>query len=220
MSKPKVLGKSSRRTGVVIDFARSWKMDFSWSKNYSKQIVHLTWFSIVLLTSNPGYSDVTGTLVDDFTNDPQSRWEYISDQVMGGKSSGTVNFDVVDGLSLLRLRGKVSTVNNGGFIQARRKIEPLDPGVTGFNVRTRGNRERYFLHIRTKSTRWPWQYYQCAFEANEGWDVIEMRMDECKGSGGRVAKVLKPEKIRSIAFVAYGKEHAADLSIDWISTFK
>ena len=47
-------------------------------------------------------------------------WEYISDQVMGGVSVGKVEI-LNDNKLFLRLSGDVSTKNNGGFIQVRKK---------------------------------------------------------------------------------------------------
>ena len=44
-------------------------------------------------------------------------WEFVSDTVMGGVSSGGVAEEIVGGRNATVLRGKVSLENNGGFIQ-------------------------------------------------------------------------------------------------------
>ena len=49
----------------------------------------------------------------------QKEWEFISDQVMGGISSGKLDLINSQEESFIRLSGTVSTENNGGFIQYR-----------------------------------------------------------------------------------------------------
>ena len=51
-----------------------------------------------------------------------SRVEFITDQVMGGVSTGKFIVDKVDGLMCYKMTGNVSTKNNGGFIQIRAKL--------------------------------------------------------------------------------------------------
>jgi hypothetical protein len=47
------------------------------------------------------------------------RWVYLADTVMGGVSEGSANIiDTPEGKAI-KLFGKVSTQNNGGFIQVR-----------------------------------------------------------------------------------------------------
>ena len=62
-------------------------------------------------------------LVDDFQSGPEKRWRFFADTVMGGVSSGNVEFATKDGVSFARLTGDVSTANNGGFIQIRHELE-------------------------------------------------------------------------------------------------
>ena len=51
------------------------------------------------------------------------KWEFVSDDVMGGKSVGQLKINDNEEEIFYRLKGKVSTENNGGFIQFRSKIE-------------------------------------------------------------------------------------------------
>ena len=99
--------------------------------------------------------------VDRFDNDPQRHWRYVSDQVMGGVSEGTMVFALDGDDHFARMTGRVSTENNGGFIQFRRAIAKgaLD-SADGIYLRVRGNSQRYFVHMRTSGTVLPWQYYQ------------------------------------------------------------
>ena len=57
------------------------------------------------------------------TNQSQ-QWNFITDQVMGGVSTGKFRIDEVDGIKCYRMIGDVSTKNNGGFIQIRTKLIP------------------------------------------------------------------------------------------------
>ena len=59
---------------------------------------------------------------DNFDSMPKERWEFISDQVMGGVSHGNVKFFSSSSQSFARMTGNVSTKNNGGFIQFRRML--------------------------------------------------------------------------------------------------
>ena len=61
-------------------------------------------------------------LFDDFTDKPAERWEFITDQVMGGVSTGNVSFMTEEGPNYARMTGTVSLQNNGGFIQFRRRV--------------------------------------------------------------------------------------------------
>ena len=44
-------------------------------------------------------------------------WCLFTDQVMGGVSNGSVQAEQYSGKNCLRMKGKVSTENNGGFVQ-------------------------------------------------------------------------------------------------------
>ena len=51
------------------------------------------------------------------------QWEFISDSVMGGISSGELKIVNDENILYYKLFGHVSTDNNGGFIQFRSKIK-------------------------------------------------------------------------------------------------
>ena len=79
-------------------------------------------------------------LIDNFSNDNQENWEFISDQVMGGVSFGSYEILNEGNLSFLKLTGFVSLENNGGFIQVRKKItNVIDKRFTGISFKSRGN---------------------------------------------------------------------------------
>ena len=61
---------------------------------------------------------------DNFSNSEQ--WRYIADDVMGGVSSGNVEYNIVEEDVIAVLKGNVSTENNGGFIQIRRDLKDIN----------------------------------------------------------------------------------------------
>jgi hypothetical protein len=159
-------------------------------------------------------------LLDDFQNKPEDRWKFIADTVMGGISSGQLSFSVDDNANFARMVGKVSTENNGGFIQFRRSvINGLPAKTKGLRLSLRGNGQKYFVHIRTKGTFLPWQYYQQSFMANEDWSETTMLLNEFRTSGVLLRKTIDPKSIKSIGIVAFGRDHEAEIEVRKISFF-
>ena len=139
-------------------------------------------------------------------------WRFFTDQVMGGVSTGTARIE--DGA--LHLTGRVSTANRGGFIQARSDRIALAPDVTRLRARLRGDGQVYYLHLRTNATALPWQYYQAAFTAPEGWTEIVLPLSAFKPSGRLLPAEPAATAVRSIALVAYGRDHEADVRLSRI----
>ena len=87
-------------------------------------------------------------LFENFINNPQEKWEFISDQVMGGVSDGKVEYFKEDDKSYARMTGIVSLENNGGFIQIRKKMDfSLSKEIKSIKIQVRGNNQEYFIHI-------------------------------------------------------------------------
>jgi len=108
-------------------------------------------------------------------------FELITDNVMGGKSTG--NLELIENeKKFIRLHGNVSTENNGGFIQFRSEIGVDDDLYKGLKIRVKGNKGKYFLHIRTPFTILPWQYYYHEFNVSEKWETIEVPLSRFKKS--------------------------------------
>ena len=159
-------------------------------------------------------------LFEDFNNNPQDQWEFISDQVMGGESYGTVEFINQKNKLFARMTGSVSLENNGGFIQFRKKLKKsFDKNSKGIKIVARGNTEQYFIHIRTKGTLLPWQYYQAAFSVNTNWQSITIPIESFKRSSIMLSKNIIPSNIKSIAIVAYGKEYLALIDVSKVSIY-
>ena len=99
-------------------------------------------------------------MIEDFKMQPETRWRFFTDQVMGGLSTGSVDFATEDGHAFARMTGRISTANRGGFIQMRLDLATPPPeGTTGVRLMVRGNNQSYYLHLRTGGTLLPWQYY-------------------------------------------------------------
>tara|TARA_B100000161_G_scaffold19926_1_gene11947 strand:- start:24 stop:569 length:546 start_codon:yes stop_codon:yes gene_type:complete len=151
-------------------------------------------------------------LKDDFTN--ENEWTYIADNVMGGISDGRVEFNLVDSNVYALLSGNVSTENNGGFIQIRRELKNIDLSkAKSIRVYARGNNEKYYIFLRTTGTILPWQYYSHEFTVNEEYNEFIMHIQDFKKSGTLLAKQVNPKKITSVAIVAYGRDHVAEIYV-------
>ena len=151
--------------------------------------------------------------VIDNVGDKRAPWVPISDQVMGGISEIYFSEKVEDGLNFYRMEGPVSTENNGGFIQFRSEVAIDEKPYKGLRIKTRGNGEEYFIHIRTPRTRLPWNYYSSSFVASEDWQWIDIPFDSFKKTGALVPRKFKPNSIRTIGVVAYGKDFMANIDV-------
>jgi len=159
-------------------------------------------------------------MVDSFDNNSQSRWDFIADTVMGGVSTGQVSFARDDGFSYARLTGTVSTENRGGFIQVRKELTEKPPrGAKGVRLVVRGNGQTYFIHLRTRSTVLPWQYYQGSFKTTQSWTEVRIPFSSFKASGQMMRSQPKAEALKSIGIVAYGRDHEAMIDVREIGFF-
>lgn len=123
----------------------------------------------------------TSLLLDDFRDPARSRfgttWSCFTDQVMGGASTGEAAIVTVDGRSALRLRGRVRMDNNGGFVQAALPLDldgrGLDAGAfSGVRLLLRGAAPSLALHLRTRDTTLPWQYYGAPVALTREWTTV------------------------------------------------
>ena len=143
-----------------------------------------------------------------------SEWSYQADTVMGGVSEGSAEFKGNGSDKFIRLVGEVSTANNGGFIQVRSAIPwEIAKGKTGIKIKVKGNGEQYYLHIRNSSTRLPWHYYHQGFETTTTWKEIKLPFKLFKRSSSVLRNLVQQNTIKTIAIVAYGKDHTADISV-------
>ncbi|MFN3642984.1 MAG: CIA30 family protein [Gemmobacter sp.] len=153
-------------------------------------------------------------MIEDFAMQPEARWRFFTDGVMGGVSSGRVDFLTEDGRTHARMTGRVSTANRGGFIQMRRDLPAPPPaGTTGLRLEVRGNDQRYYVHLRTAGTVLPWQYYQAGFDVTRRWTEVRLPFDAFAPSGSFLRATPRPESLTSVAVVAYGRDHDAEIEV-------
>ena len=172
-------------------------------------------FIFLLLIITP--EALGNTIFKDNFKNPE-KWLFITDQVMGGVSSGKVEFININNNLYARMIGNVSTKNNGGFIQVRRKLEKLNlDGSKFIEIIAKGNNQNYFIHLRTLGTFLPWQYYQISFKVINNFKTFKLPINEFKRSSVFLSKNINPKNITSIGIVAFGRDHYADIYIKEIN---
>ena len=156
----------------------------------------------------------------DNLEDIRGEWAAISDQVMGGVSEVSFYEIKEKNIKFYRLEGNVSTKNNGGFIQSLVKIKNNTDGYKGLRIKVRGTEDKYYVWIRTPASRFPWDRYLVSFEPQKDWSIIEIPFSAFKKSNFYMKKNMNINRIKTIAFAAYGKDFYAQLDIASIELFK
>lgn len=153
------------------------------------------------------------TMTETFDDGPETRWRFLSDQVMGGVSTGALSFAEEGGRAHARMTGRVSTENNGGFIQMRMLLtEGAPQGTTGVRLVVRGNDQTYFVHLRSRGTLLPWQFYQAGFEVRGDWAEVRVPFQAFRRKGLPEARP-RADSLTSIGIVAYGRDHDAEIEV-------
>lgn len=153
-------------------------------------------------------------MIEDFKSNPETRWSFFADTVMGGASSGSVQFVREGEETHANLSGRVTTENNGGFIQIRSGLSDKPTvNLSGIRLVVRGNDQRYFIHLRTRTTLLPWQYYQASFDVSSEWAEVRLPFGDFKASSSMLRTKVTPKSLRSLGIVAFGRDHLADLDI-------
>ncbi|GJL76922.1 MAG: hypothetical protein NMNS02_30280 [Nitrosomonas sp.] len=142
-------------------------------------------------------------------------WRLVTDQVMGGVSSGNLTLDNYKDRDCLRLHGDVSTENNGGFVQIAlnlAKDESFDASAyAGIELSVSGNNEQYNVHFRTTDLWLPWQSYRFSFKATPEWQTIRIPFANIEAY--RTTIKFHKDKLRRIGLVAIGRAFEADLCV-------
>ena len=163
----------------------------------------------------------SGKPFESFDPNKSRSWSFFTDGVMGGVSSGKAFLGKSGSDNFVRLEGKVSTANNGGFIQIRHSLsKSLEKDIRGVSLKVRGNGEKYYVFIRTTSTLLPWQFYNASFKTAKNWKVIKIKLDEFEPSSSFLRKTIKSSSVKSIGIVAYGRDHDAKIDVSEIYFFK
>ena len=147
---------------------------------------------------------------------PNQYWRLVTDTVMGGVSRGSIAKETLEGREAIRMRGDVSTENNGGFVQIALDLAPetgsFDAGgFTGLEMEVLGNHESYGAHLRTTDITRPQQSYRQSFVTTPDW--LTLQLPFVQFIPHRIDIPLNVRRLRRIGFVAIGREFAADLAV-------
>ncbi len=164
--------------------------------------------------------------------------QLITDTVMGGVSQGTLTRETVQGREAVRMRGRVSLDNNGGFIQMAANLSPLGSGpsaqprddgspldasafsgielvatdtIAALGLRPNREGETYNVHLRTTDITRPWQSYRQSFIAGPQWETHRIPFTDFVPH--RIDTPLDVTRLTRIGIVAIGREFEADISV-------
>jgi hypothetical protein len=167
-------------------------------------------------------------LVDDFSQDGGlsslgTPWRSITDQVMGGVSTGSHSFEVIDGKRCIRLRGRISLDNNGGFVMIALNLDPnqrlLDASdYKGLRLQIRGNDQDYLVHLKTNQTPGHSQYYTARFNAPDRWQTIEIPFNSFTGKN--VSERINTSQLRRIGILGAWREFNADVAVARVELYR
>jgi hypothetical protein len=151
-----------------------------------------------------------------------ARWRLVTDQVMGGVSSGDLQPDHHAQQDCLRLTGSVSTENNGGFVQMAIDLadgEAFDASAwDGILLTVAGNGERYNVHLRTADLWLPWQSYRAEFVAEPEWREIRIPFETFNAY--RTWRDFRSDRLERIGVVAIGRVFEADLCVGALGFYR
>lgn len=181
--------------------------------------------ALLLLGLLAGYalagSEGVNMLIDDFssrngTSTIGTEWAGFTDRVMGGRSDMQVGYREHGDQAVLHLRGQVRLDNNGGFIQARLPLSASGgdfdaSGYQGIALRVRGATGPYYLHLRTRHTWRPWQYYRAAIEVGPDWQDQFIPFSAFEGRS--IQRELDLASLRTLGVVAYGEAFQAEIEV-------
>ena len=149
-------------------------------------------------------------------------WRVIVDGVMGGMSSGTINYTE----NTLQFTGELSLRNNGGFSQIRKYTNGTDMSPYQMvEVRIKGDGRRYGLQLAHHSY-WAMPYRQQYIQTEKGqWQTLQLPMANFKAYqvGRPLNQQLSAEtltNIKSISIILNDKiEGPFALEIDYIKFY-
>lgn len=196
-----------------------------------------TILAIILATINPGIIDSVladtrnnSLIIDDRTSgnlnsNLGTKWRLVTDNVMGGLSSGKLTLDNIKDKNCIRMQGDVSTKNNGGFVQIILPLldknsddKPFNASAyTGIEIEVSGNNESYNIHFRTDDLWFPWQSYRFSFKATPDWQTY--RIPFSKLEPYKTTNKFSQDEIIRIGLVAIGREFQANLCIASINFY-
>jgi hypothetical protein len=195
-----------------------------------KYKLHINITSLISLLIIPGLLNTVSAsdlIIDDRTSGTYrsnlgTEWQLITDQVMGGISKGELILDNYNNRNCLRMRGDVTTENNGGFVQIALPLSEQDDfdatDYSGVELEVAGNNEAYNIHIRTSGLWFPWKSYRFTFQATTGWKTLRFPFAEIKPY--KTNKRFQQHRLMRIGLVGIGRDFQADLCVASVKLYK
>ena len=169
----------------------------------------------------------SAALVDDFQSDDHlapngEAWRVFTDRVMGGLSRADAFHVEEDGRRSLRLMGRVSLANNGGFIQTALPLgdreAPRDASAyDGIRLEVMTKDVGYAIHLRTRDCRRPWEHYKAEIPPGEGWRTVEIPFSAFGAYA--LDTPLDRAGLTRLGIVAGSREFVADIRVARIEFF-
>jgi len=149
-------------------------------------------------------------------------WQFVSDQVMGGVSQGSVTFKEDQTSPCHCLTGLVSVENNGGFLQMQLlNLEQLGvdfEAYEGVYLEVKGNHRPYNIHLRTSQLWLPWQSFRQTFMAKPKWQRLFLPFQKFKPY--KTSATLDPKRIKRLGILAIGEAFEADICVRNLGLYK
>jgi hypothetical protein len=143
---------------------------------------------------------------------------------MGGMSEAYHAIEVEEGSRFIHLTGTVSLENRGGFVQV---ALPLSSGggffdaeeFEGVEIRVRGNEETYYVHLRSRQTTLPWQFFSADFHAGHEWKTVRIPFSAFESENMRRVK-LDTSRLKRMGIVAANRAFQADVSVSYVGLYR
>lgn len=153
---------------------------------------------------------------------PLDGWRLVTDTVMGGVSTGRLTRQRREGRDCLCLSGRVSTENNGGFVQMALDLDERLAAAAAMNDGIRlevlGNGQSYNVHLRTRDLWLPWQSYRAGFVATASWRSVQLPF--AKFEPYRSGRPLRVERLLRLGIVAIGRDFDAEVCLAGIGFYR
>lgn len=159
-----------------------------------------------------------------------TQWAGVTDESMGGSSSGSLVRETFHGRLSNVLTANVRLANEGGFVQMVTDLA-LDPSVSNtvdaskydgveFDAYYTGDNEKenFNVHLKDRNCNRQFSSYRATFELPQGeWTTVRLPWSQFNGFGwGAVENLLDQSALRRIGLVAIGKEMDVSLAVSSI----
>lgn len=141
------------------------------------------------------------------TSNLGTAWRLITDQVMGGISTGNLEACVIQARSCLKLSGETRLENNGGFVQVAADLNTQGflnaSEYYGIELDILGDGKNYNIHLRTGDTLQVWQSYRYCITTTNSWQRIYLPFGAFEPH--RIKATLDTRHLRRIGIVSIGR---------------